>query len=155
MGVVSTMAVANAILQECARRKTSCTPEKLQQLLYIFCCLFLSYAEKPLFSEEFLVGKRGPFLPSVDWKFKCFRWRKINTYAKDAMGNVYTMDLASSAAARHAMADMCELWMPAPEASIACVLCSPDTGWAKAGYYGETIKAEGMRSDVDLFLRKR
>lgn len=132
-------ALANSILITATESQVPLTPAKLQRLVYLAYAAYLKQTGGKLFSEEFQVWNRGPVILSLHWKFRCFGNKQIMSYAKDAAGNIITIDTKRSPVMRHILADIKDLYLRVPELNLSQLLTAPGTAWFEAVQNRQTI----------------
>lgn len=91
--MITTQALANTILMMSFDEGISVTPMKLQKLMFFIYSEYLNEYEEPLFIEKFQTWRYGPVLSSIYYEFNAFGAKSITRFARDAVGDVYTVNL--------------------------------------------------------------
>lgn len=140
--------VSNNILQRAFRENVPVTPMKLQKLLYFVSCEYVKATDCDLLSEDFCVWQYGPVLPSVYNEFKSFRGNRITEYAKDADGNSFAYNEATSPNLR---ASIDRIWMFFKSKSgveLSLITHEDGSGWSRAFEQRHSkITKEEMKAD--------
>jgi uncharacterized phage-associated protein len=89
--MVTAVVVANNFILRALKENIELTPMKLQKLIYFLYKNYLKTTDERLFTELFEVWQYGPVLTSVYDEFKCFGSKSIDRFARDSMGDVYTV----------------------------------------------------------------
>ena len=84
--------VANSIIGESFKDKIFITPLKLNILIYLLYSNYLFKTGNKLFNELFIKTKNVPILPSVEFKFGCYKNKIITDFAKDSLGKIYMVN---------------------------------------------------------------
>lgn len=89
--MVTAVVVANTIILRAFQENVEISPMKLQKLIYFLYKNYLKMTNERLFSELFEAWQYGPVLISVYDEFKSFGSRPIDRFARDSIGDVYTV----------------------------------------------------------------
>lgn len=88
MNIICGWNVANSFIKKSFEDKIYITPLKLNCLIYLLYSEYLFKTGEKIFDELFIKTEKGPVLPTIEFKFGCFKNNVITQYAKDARNNV-------------------------------------------------------------------
>lgn len=89
--MITPVMVANNFVVRALNEDIPLTPMKLQKLIYFLYREYLKKTGSRLFTEQFEVWQYGPVLTSVYDEFKGFGANSITRFARDSLGDVYTV----------------------------------------------------------------
>jgi len=90
--LVSPVYVANSILKFAKEKNIKINPTKLNNLIYLVYLDYFYHTQTKLFNENFSPSHKGPILPSVYYKFSIWEDSEIKEFAKDAKGQIFTVN---------------------------------------------------------------
>lgn len=82
-------AIANTIIKRFYKDGLFITPNKLYSMIYLLYEEFLYQTQTKLFNDTFIIYENKVVLPTVYFKFDCYKNNFIKTYATDALDNIY------------------------------------------------------------------
>lgn len=89
--MITPVIVANNFIARALNENVPLTPMKLQKLIYFLYKEYLKTTGERLFTESFEVWQYGPVIASVYDEFKGFGGSSITRFARDSIGDVYTV----------------------------------------------------------------
>ena len=90
--MVSPVVVANNFIKRAMNESVSLSPMKSQKLIYFLYRDYLKSTGNRLFTEPFQAWQYGPVVTSVYEEFRTFGGNDINRFARNSMGDVFTVE---------------------------------------------------------------
>lgn len=145
--MTNTQVVANTFLYHAFQENISVTPMKLQKLIYFFFREYAKSTDEKLFSEQFETWQYGPVLPSIYYEFQSFGAKKIDKFARDAMGNVKILSL-NNIDLKQSFDKIWRKYKYFPGTELSNITHREGTAWYKAHQKGSiTLDYEDIKND--------
>ena len=123
----------NAFLYLSAQESIPVTPQKLQQLVYCFYREYLKASGKKAFNESFVKGENGPFLESVNNRFRKFGENKITELWRNKDGSAELIDVrAKGFQSVKILLQVWRVYKKTPVNRVQELLTQKGSAWEKA-----------------------